>query len=112
MSKLEKELKAVVNRVFEKKRQKLGVDGVKLDVEIAEEVGGPPVVGENVYGEAFPKEKPPRVWIQAWPEATDREITKGVCDELLHIKYPELRQYDEHGHETKKFKQKLEACVR
>ncbi|GAH90600.1 unnamed protein product, partial [marine sediment metagenome] len=84
------EIRRDVERIFEEKRHRLGVDA-KLDLHV-ETVEAPPIVGENVYGEAFPFEKPPRVWMEVFPEATTREITKIVCEELLHVKHPELSE--------------------
>lgn len=52
-----------------------------------------PIVGKNVYGAAFPFEKPPRAMLDIFaPDATTREITEIVCEEILHIKRPELSE--------------------
>ncbi len=104
---LEKEIKQKVERIFEEKRRKIGLGEVKLEVNVVDvaTVGGPPVVGENVYAQAFPNETPPRVWLEIWPlDATDKEITETICHELIHIKHPEL------GEESEKFKKKVQTC--
>ncbi|MBA7680298.1 hypothetical protein ES703_88612 [subsurface metagenome] len=87
---LEAGIRRDVERIFGEKRRRLEVDA-KLDLHV-ETVEAPPIVDENVYGEAFPFEKPPRVWMEVFPEATTREITKIVCEELLHIKHPGLSE--------------------
>jgi len=87
---LERELRREVERIFEEKRRKLGVEA-RLDLHV-ETIEAPPVVGENVYGEAFPFERPPKVWVEVFPEATAREIARVVCEELLHVKHPELSE--------------------
>lgn len=86
----EEELEGDVKQIFEDNRREMGIDKISLQVEVAMEGWGPPVVGENVYAEAFPFENPPRIWMQVWPDATDKEIAKTVCHELIHIKRPEL----------------------
>ncbi len=89
-TKLEKELKREVEQIFEEKRRKMGINNLTLQVDVATDVWGPPIVDENVYAEAFPFENPPRIWIRVWPDATGKEISKTVYHELLHIKHPEL----------------------
>ena len=88
--KLEAEIRHDVERIFEEKKHRLGVEA-RLDLHV-ETVEAPPIVGENVYGEAFPAELPPRVWVEVFPEATTQEITRTVCEELLHIKHPGLSE--------------------
>lgn len=91
MKELEAEVRRDVERIFEEKRHRLGVEA-RLDLHV-ETVEAPPIVGENVYGEAYPFERPPRVHIEVFaPDATTKEITKIVCEELLHIKRPELSE--------------------
>ena len=103
---IEAEIKKEVKRLFEDKKRKLGVDA-SLDLKVTRSVWGPPVVGENVYGEAFPFEKPPRVWIEVFaPDATKKEIVKTVCHELSHIQHPELRE------ESAEFKRRAQKCTR
>jgi hypothetical protein len=94
VERMEPKIRREVERVFESKRRKLGVEA-RLDLKLTRSVWGPPVVGENVYGEAFPSEKPPRVWIEIFdPEdVTNKEITKTVCEELVHVKHPELTSH-------------------
>lgn len=62
-------------------------------------------MGENVYAEAFPLENPSRVWIEVWPDATDKEIIEIVCHELVHIKHPGLNE------ESEELKKKVRACM-
>ncbi|MBA7700238.1 hypothetical protein ES703_108948 [subsurface metagenome] len=91
MRELEAETRRDVERIFEEKRRRLGVEA-RLDLHV-ELIEAPPIVGENVYGEAFPFEKPPKVHIDVFAfDATTREITRTVCEELLHIKHPELSE--------------------
>jgi aldehyde:ferredoxin oxidoreductase len=87
---IEKELKQKVEQIFEETWRKMGITNLTLQVDVATDVGGPPIVDENVYAEAFPFENPPRIWIQVWPDATGKEISKTVYHELLHVKHPEL----------------------
>uniref|UniRef100_A0A7V3N6J1 M48 family peptidase n=1 Tax=candidate division CPR3 bacterium TaxID=2268181 RepID=A0A7V3N6J1_UNCC3 len=103
---LEEKLKQNVERIFNEKRRWMGADNIMLQVNVASGIWGPPVVGENVYAEAFPFENPPRVWIEVWPDATGKEITEIVCHELAHIKHPELNE------ESEEFKKKVKACMR
>lgn len=103
---IEVEIRREVKSVFEDKKHKLGIDA-SLDLRITKSVWGPPVVGENVYGAAFPFEKPSRVWIEVFvPNATKKEIVKTVCHELIHIKHPEL------GEDSVEFKRKAYECIK
>jgi hypothetical protein len=103
---LEEKLKQDVERIFNEKCHRLSFGDIVLKVEVATDIWGPPVVGENVYAEAFPFENPPRIWIEVWPEATNREIAKIVCHELVHIKHPELAE------ESEEFKKKVQTYMR
>ncbi|GAI52606.1 unnamed protein product, partial [marine sediment metagenome] len=51
---LKAEVRRDVERIFEEKSRRLGVEA-RLDLHV-ETVEAPPIVGENVYGEAFPSE--------------------------------------------------------
>lgn len=105
MRELEAEVRRDVERIFEEKTRRLGVDA-KLDLHVVRSVWGPPVVGENVYAEAFPLERPPRVWMEVFvPDATTEEITKTICHELIHLQHPEL------GEQSREFKKRVRACV-
>jgi len=95
----EKLIERRIERTFERKKEKLGIEA-ELDLQILDH---PPVVDENVYGEAFPEER--RVMIDVFPEATTGEIEAVVCEELAHVKHPELR----HG---SKFWEIVEECKR
>lgn len=98
---LEAEVRRDVERIFEEKRRRLGVEA-RLELEFLDHT---PIVGKNVYGEAFPSERPPRVHIEVFaPDARTREITEIVCEELLHVKHPEL---SEEEIERRKLKLKL-----
>jgi len=104
--KIEAEVTREVTNIFEDRKRKLGVDA-SLDLKITRSVWGAPIVGGNVYGEAFPFEKPPRVWIEVFvPDATKKEIIKTLCHELIHIQYPKLKE-DSEG-----FKKKVQTCIR
>ncbi|MDI6889306.1 MAG: hypothetical protein QMC78_06475 [Methanocellales archaeon] len=95
---VEIEVKREIERIFEEKKKKLGVEA-ELDLEFLDH---PPVVDKNVYGEAFPERK--RVMLDVFaPDATTEEIEGIICEELGHIKYPELR----HGPE---FWKKVREC--
>jgi hypothetical protein len=97
----EDEVRRDIERFFEEKKRELGVEA-RLQLEFLDHA---PIVGKNVYGEAFPFEKPPRVSIEMFaPDATNKEITKVVCEELLHIKHPELSE--------EKIRGMVPACAR
>lgn len=86
---LEAEIRHDVERIFEEKKHRLYVEA-RLELGFLDHV---PIVGKNVYGEAFPFEKPPRVRIEVFaPDATTQEITEIVCEELLHVKHPEFSE--------------------
>jgi len=88
-----------VQKIFEEKTSRFGIEKIKLDLKLTT-IRGPPVVEENAYGEAFPFEKPPRVWLEIFPlDVTTKEISKVISHELVHIKYPKLV---EEGPEFKK----------
>jgi len=89
---LEEELGGAVKRIFDRIKHKVGVSSVLLQVEVVTDGWGPPVVDENVYAEAFPFETPPRVWVEVYPDASDKEITKTLLHELIHIKSPKLSE--------------------
>lgn len=103
---LEEKLRRDVERIFDEKRHLMGIGDIELQVSIATDIWGPPVVGENVYAETFPFDHPPKVWIEVWPEATSREIAEIVCHELVHLKCLELDE------ESEEFKKKVQACMR
>lgn len=99
---LEAMTRPLVERIFEEKKRKLGVDAV-LELKFIWET---PIVDKNVYAEAFPFEIPPRVWMEVFaPDATTKEITEIVCDELVHVQHPELR------HEDEEFKRRVRECA-
>lgn len=82
---LEAEVRREVERIFEEEKRRLGV-GAVLDLHFIDRT---PVVGKNVYAEAFPFEEPPRVWMEVFaPDATTEEITEIVIHELGHILCP------------------------
>ena len=86
---LEAAVRREVERIFEEKRHKLGVEA-RLELGFLDHV---PIAGKYVYGEAFPHERPPRVRLEVFaPDATTAEITRTVCEELLHVKHPELSE--------------------
>ncbi len=82
----EKEIK----RIFEEKQRLIGTNA-KLEISFIDDAS---VIGSFVFGEAFPFENPPRVWLEVVAgDATSEELTKVICDELIHIKHPSLEQY-------------------
>ena len=86
----EEKVLEMIYKIFEKKKRKFGIKEVKLDLEL-NTIGSPPIVGENVYGEAFPFENPPRIWLEIFVlDAMMKKIVKILCHELAHIKHPEL----------------------
>ena len=100
------EVRKKVENIFKNKMRQLGVKA-GLQLNMVRSIWGPPIVGENVYGEAFPFEKPPRVWLEVFvPDATEKKITKTICHELVHIKYPELKDGDP------ELERKIQACLR
>ena len=102
---MENEIRREVEEIFEDRKQKLGLDAI-LDLEFNRSVWGPPVAGENVYAEAFPFERPPRVWMEIFaPDVTKKEMEETVCHELVHIQHPELKK------ENKEFQRMVRACI-
>ena len=85
--------------IFKDKSEKLGINP-DLEIEFIEDA---PVLGEYVYGEAFPDIN--KVWLQiVAPDASDDKIMEIVCHELIHIKYTEL------DHNKPKFQKMVEQC--
>ena len=95
---IEIEVRQEIEKIFEGKKKKLGVEA-ELDLEFLDH---PPIVDKNVYGEAFPERKLVTLDVFA-PDATTGEIEGIICEELGHIKHPELR----HGLE---FWKKVREC--
>lgn len=87
---IERETRGLVEDIFERKKRELGVEAT-LDLNFIDYV---PVIDKYVYGEAFPEERRVKLDIFA-PDATDKEITKIICEELAHIKYPEMEHKPE-----------------
>lgn len=73
-----------IREIFARMAQKLGLDPT-FDLNFIDDT---PIIGEHVFGEAFPDEN--RVWLEVAPEATDEEIQRTICHELIHLKYPEM----------------------
>lgn len=97
-----------IEEVFDGKKAQMGVEA-ELELDFIDHMPG---VDEPVYASAFPHEKPPRVEMDVFlPDATDHDILETVCDELLHIKHPDLKQYDENYHERKEFRDKILTCM-
>jgi len=98
LNKIETEVRREIEKIFDEKKKKLGVEA-GLDLEFLDHT---PIVDKNVYGEAFPERKRATLDVFA-PDATTEEIESIVCEELVHIKHPELR----HGPE---FWKKVREC--
>jgi hypothetical protein len=98
-----------IDDIFENKKKEFGIEA-KLDLIFLDH---PPIVGKFVYGEAFPFERPPRIRLEVVAiDATAEEITTVLCDELVHIKYPELEQYIPGTlEEREEFKEKIQEIV-
>lgn len=95
-----KELRDEISQVFSRKSKKVGLRPT-LDLSFIEDA---PVIGENVYGEAFPDEN--RIWLQVVaPEASDKEISEIVCHELIHLKHLDW------DHDSVKFKRATKLCM-
>ncbi len=98
---IKEDIEQETRKIFQKKKQLLDVEA-ELDLNFIDDM---PMVGENIYGEAFPHEKPPRVWLEVFaPDVTKKEIVETICHELIHIKYPNL------NHEDKEFLEKVDYC--
>lgn len=98
---LEKEVREEIKTIFERKKQELGVD-VTLDLEF---LNLTPIEDEPIYGEAFPDEKRIKIDVFA-PDATTKDLTKTICEELLHVKHPEIPEH------TPRFWGMVGACTR
>ncbi len=84
---IELDVEREISKIFEEKKRKFGIDA-SLEVGF---LGHAPIVGENVYGEAFPPEK--RVVLEVFaPDATTESITEIICHELVHVEHPELKE--------------------
>ncbi|MBA7504852.1 hypothetical protein ES706_03510 [subsurface metagenome] len=100
---IESELRGKIERIFEEKKKKLRIDAT-LDLRFIDDI---PIIGENVYGEAFPFERPPRIWLEVFaPDARTAEIIEHICHELIHIQHPEP------GEEEKEFKRRIRECIK
>ena len=89
-----------INEIFYKKLKKLGLNA-EMEIQFIEDA---PIIGEYVYGEAFPDKN--KIWLEiVAPDASLKEITKIMCHELIHLKYPEL------GHDSEKFEKLVENCM-
>lgn len=97
---IEMKVRKDVEGFFEEKKRRLGVEA-SLELNF---LGHTPIVGENVYGEAFPPEKKIVLDVFA-PEATDEEIIGIICHELVHLKYPEIEDYSE------ELEEKIQECL-
>lgn len=83
--KIENAVRKDAERIFEEKKRKAGVEAT-MELNFLSDF---PVIGEYVYGEAFPAER--RVVIDVYaPMATRRSIMKIISEELVHLKHPEL----------------------
>jgi len=96
------ELRTDIERIFLRKMKKAGLF-VSLDLHFIEDA---PIVGDNVYGEAFPSEG--RIWLEVVaPEASRREITETICHECVHMLRPDL------DHDSEEFTRLVnELCKR
>jgi len=98
---INKDVELEIRKIFAEKSNLLGVT-VNLDIHF---IDNTPIVGENIYGEAFPFETPPRVWLEVFaPDVTGEDIIEMVCHELIHVKYPHL------NHEDREFLERVENC--
>ncbi|MEM2915274.1 MAG: hypothetical protein QXH91_07740 [Candidatus Bathyarchaeia archaeon] len=84
--KFEEELGKEIGRIFERKKREIGIEAT-LKLGFLEDF---PIIGEYVYGQAFPNEKIVVIEVYAL-YATKKEITRTICEELLHIKHPEMK---------------------
>lgn len=92
MSEPEKSEKRI-RHIFEEERRKRGLQVVLLELKLTRAIWGSPIVGENVYGEAFPFERPPRVWLEVFiPDASEWQIRRTIRHELNHITHPEKEE--------------------
>lgn len=83
-------LRDEIFEMFDAKSREMGLVA-NLDLNIIEDA---PIVGEFVYGEAFPGEN--RIWLEVvGPDASDDDILETICHELLHIKYPQTNHNSE-----------------
>ncbi|MDO9538166.1 MAG: hypothetical protein Q7J68_07590 [Thermoplasmata archaeon] len=95
------ELRDEINRMFSQKAKKLSLNPT-LDLNFIEDTS---IIGENVFGEAFPNEN--RVWLEVVaPDASDKQILKILCHELIHIKHPDW------NHDSQLFKKAVSQCMK
>ena len=84
------DLRKEMEGIFYKKSKRIGLNA-KMEIHLIEDA---PIVGEYVYGEAFPDKN--KIWLEVVaPDASIKEITKIICHELIHLKYPELNHDSE-----------------
>jgi hypothetical protein len=85
---IEEEVRRDAERIFEEKRRKAGIEAT-MELNFLSDFT---VVGEYVYGEAFPPSG--RIVIDIYaPMAAKEAVTRTICEELMHLRHPEL----EHG---------------
>jgi len=100
---LESDIRTIIEKIFEEKQKSMGLEGVTLELSFPEDA---PIIEKYVYGEAFPFEKPPRIMLEVVViDATLKEIKEIVCEELVHVKHPELK------HGTPELEEKIWECV-
>ena len=82
---IREDVRRIAERIFKRKRKKLKIEAT-LELNFLPDF---PIIGEYVYGEAFPGEKRVKIDVYA-PMTTNRALNETISEELTHIKHPEL----------------------
>jgi len=95
---MEKKFRDDIRKRLENKRKSMGIkENISYGIEIVLNSSSP-IVNCGIFGEAYPHRSPPKVELEIYPcELSEGEINKVITDELLHIKKPQLNQYEEKG---------------
>lgn len=85
-----------IRRKLENKRKGMSINNsIDYEIDIIENSSSP-IADRGILGEAHPHKNPPKINLEIYPcEVNEGEINHVITDELLHIKRPDLKQYDE-----------------
>jgi len=83
--------KKILRERIKDKMKNMGLENINVEINILHNT---PIVGKGIYGESFPLQKPPKIKLEICPSVVnDKQINSVITDELLHVKHPEIEQY-------------------